>query len=352
MEYLKPMGKRDLFGIVLPGTIVISAIAYVLFGVLKLLDAPQVDLLSQELLLTVLFFVAAYLVGSILRLVAADQVDRESSRVLEGKWRKMLESGTRKSPPQPRAARSESNKTSNTSHKSRDWIWRAYQTYKAGLAQDSNVPATRDGFEAWLEQTYEKHKAKLSEGNDVSNVMDGFDDWLWWADDFPYCAWQNRKWQAQNLSDVLKFFRRNYRASMWSVGTASPKSFFNYCKLTVIKSNAGLADEVNMAEGLTRYLAGTVTALRASIRVLGVYLVFNLAFLLRSVVPQLRAVTWLPSTGWDHQELYLVCTVAILIAFWWIRREIVENFRAARLRETETVYHSFYLSSLKETDDD
>ncbi|MBM4466230.1 MAG: hypothetical protein FJ014_11870 [Chloroflexi bacterium] len=181
MEQFQPLGKRDIFGILLPGTILVFASTYIIFGVLVVLGLKSwvKSLLGQELLLAVVLFVTAYLVGSLLRLYAADEVDNESGERLQEAWRKECE-------------------VKNISHP---------------------MPE------------FERYRIELAKGNDVSDIPAGFDAWLWRVDEFPYPAWQNRKWQAHGLCEVLDFFRDNYKSSMWSENRTSPKTFFNYCKL-------------------------------------------------------------------------------------------------------------------------
>ena len=88
MDRLRPLGRRDIFGILLPGTILVFIGAYVLSGVLALMQLPVGDLLEHEFLLTAMLFVVAYLFGSLLRLFAADDVDKKSSEYLLKAWRK------------------------------------------------------------------------------------------------------------------------------------------------------------------------------------------------------------------------------------------------------------------------
>ena len=88
MDLFGLLRKMDLFGIVLPGTIVVFVVAYLLFGVLSVLQMPVEDLLNQQFLLSIVFFVFAYLMGSLLRMFAADDADEASSKYLEAKWRK------------------------------------------------------------------------------------------------------------------------------------------------------------------------------------------------------------------------------------------------------------------------
>ena len=298
MEQLRPLGRRDIFGIILPGAILVFLGAYVLFGVLVLLQVPVKDLLGQQFLLSVALFVAAYLLGSLLRTFAADDVDNQSGERLQEVWRKEREA--------------------------------------------KNISYSMPEFERCM--------AELAKGNDVSDIPDEFDDWLWRVDEFPYPVWQNRKWQAHGLRETLDFFRDNYRSSMWSGNKASPKSFFNYCKLAIIESSRALADEVNMAEGLTRFFAGTVAACRLSTWLLSAALVAQVLL----VAAWILAARWgieLILAGWKIQGFFFALTLALMLALQWICRLIMKRFRHVRQKEAEIVYHAFYLLSAHHPDE-
>lgn len=287
MDKFGLLAKRDIFGIILPGIIVVLVITFVISGTLNLIGSSidLASLLSQQFLLSLLLFVAAYLVGSLLRLVASDDVDKEASKNILNNWEK------------------------------------AYSKHDADIA------------------AYKKCHVELAVGKDVPSVPEGFDDWLWRIDQFPYAGWQNRKWQALNFRDVLNFYRENYKEGMWPSNSLFSKSFFNYCKLVIAKNNRELTDEVNMAEGLTRFFAGTVLALRISNWLLGFFLVLHISF---------AFIEWffhLPITAdisrW--QIFYFSLTTILLLVLLWVQRRIVDRFRFVRLKEAETVYHSFYL---------
>jgi hypothetical protein len=296
MDIFKPLGKRDIFGIILPGAILIIAGAYSIFGILKLLRLWDGALLGQQFLLSILFLVAAYLTGNLLRLSAADEVDKMSSDYLVEVW--------------------------NKKHQAK--------------IENGEMP------------DFEKCKTELAKGGDVSNVPSGFDNWLSGVEKFPYPALQNRIWQAHGPREVLEFFRSNYKASMWSESSTSTKSFFNHCKLVVIGKGGPLADEVNMAEGLTRFFAGTVTAFRLSIRLLGATLIIQwllIAALIFAPRLGIGSIFRLNAQEWIFQGFFLVFTLALIFISRWICQVIRKRFRRIRQKEAETVYHAFYLYS-------
>jgi hypothetical protein len=295
MDKLKPLGRRDIFGILLPGAILVLIGAYVLFGSLVLLRLPVNSLLEHEFLVTAIFFVVSYLLGSLLRLFAADDVDRRSSKYLVEAW-----------------------------HRER----------RAG-----NLSTSMPGFE--------KYRAELAGGDNVSDVLPGgFDEWLFCVDEFPYPAWQNRKWQAHGSREVLGFFRDKYRTCMWSKARTSSKDFLNYCKLVVIRGGGPLADEINMAEGLTRFFAGAMIALQLSTRLLGVALVAQLPLVAGTILASRRGDQLDSVADVRIQGFYFVLTLVLLIASRWMCHQIVQRFRRVRSKEATTVYNAFYLHSM------
>jgi hypothetical protein len=282
---LQPLGRRDVFGFLLPGTILVSIGAYVLWGVITSLQLSVGSLLSgHEFFLTLVFFAFAYLLGGMLRLFSADDVDNKSREYLLSVWNKKHQTGIAHACP----------------------------------------------------PSFEEKRLELAKGGDVSDTPDGFDDWLWRADSFPYSAWQNRLWRSYDFCSVLNFYRENYKLCMWSENPVSNKSFFNYCKLVIIGSNGALADEVNMAEGHTRFFAGTVTALLFSTWLLIAALVIQALLLALEV-----ALAF--SVDWRFQGFYFGLTLSLIFVSHWMSRQIVERFRRVRQKEAETVYNAFYL---------
>jgi hypothetical protein len=193
---------------------------------------------------------------------------------------------------------------------------------------------------AQLETEFEKHKLALVKGEDLGEVSPEFDDWLRRVDTFPYCALQNRKWQALGPCEVLGFFRKHHRPEMWPVCGTAYAAFFNYCKLAINQSDGPLADEVNAAEGLTRFFAGTAVACQVSFFVLLVAVVEVVAVVVLSITGQ---------AGFLHPQAlvlgscYGAFAVVSVLILWLIRHWIVRRFRRIRIRETETVYQAFYL---------
>ena len=286
MERLKPLGRRDIFGILLPGTIPVFTGVYFLWGIFILLDEEILDFLSQEFLSTVVLFVAAYLMGNLLRLFAADDVDKKSSEYLLRKWRK---------------------------------------DNKEKIHQD-------------LEIGYRKKMELLSKGKSIENAKLLFDQWLWISDIFPYAAWQNRFWTTNGFSNVFKYYKKKHKNSLWTEQNSSPKSFFNYCKLVVINGGGLLAEEINIAEGLTRFFAGTYSAFRYSIVVL------IISFIIHAIFNIGIAIGFITQVDSGLSIIHLTISFGLVLIMWWMQKIIVERFRHIRLKETEAVFQAFYLN--------
>lgn len=291
MDQLKSLGKRDIFGILLPGTIPIFIGAYALFAALTLFQLQIGDILEQEFLVIAILFVCAYLIGSLLRLFAADEVDKQSGKYLLKVWRKQYE---------------------------------------------GSVP---DDYES----DFKEKMVEFLKGGDMSDIPAGFDDWLWLADEFPYVAWQNRFWRSHGFQEVLDFFQQNYKVRMWSESKASPKSFFNYCKLAITDGGGALADEVNAAEGLTRFFAGTFAALRLSIWLLGVSLLVQTLVIVGPALASRVGIGIALVLDWRTQSIHLVLSLVLVFVLLWMCRLIVKRLRFIRQKEAETVFHAFYL---------
>jgi hypothetical protein len=280
---------RVILGILLPGAILVLVFGYVCLWVLLSLDLGTwiKTLLQQEFLLIIVLFVAVYLAGSLLRLDTADRVDERSQKRFVGRW----------------------------SRKHR---------------------ATPDFVDC---------RAKLASGHIVPEVPQGFDEWLCVVDRFPYPAWQNRKWQVHGPREVLEFFRQDrYRDSMWAQGEASPKSFFNYCKLAVTSGNSPLTDEIDAAEGLTRFYAGTVAALRISAALLPLVLAFQLLHIAGLWFVRDRVAGLGLSTDLRVHVGCVLFTLAAMAVSWLVCSQIIGRFRRVRAKEAGIVYHAFYLT--------
>jgi hypothetical protein len=197
--------------------------------------------------------------------------------------------------------------------------------------------------QATIPPEYEEIKNALSKGELVEAMPFAFDAWLWATDTFPYVAWQNRFWQTNGFSDVLDFYKKSHKGSLWSEHISSPKSFFNYCKLVIAESGGALAEETYIAEGLTRFFAGTYSALRVSTVMLIISLIIQLLF-------SFKWLTILIGGAFINSDMIfvqIITSVLFILVLWWMQRLIVKKFRRIRLKEAETIFYAFFLISQK-----
>ena len=141
MDFFK-LGARNIFGIVLPGTVLLFVIIYVFWSLLTTLGLPpplDVSLLKdQELLLSIVFLVASYVLGYLLRLGTTNPVDKESSECRLKEWRRQKENQT-------------------------------------------------------FEEHFKQLLAQMRRGEDVSYIPTEFDHGVWRAEPFPYPVWYLKK---------------------------------------------------------------------------------------------------------------------------------------------------------------
>ncbi|MGC1376250.1 MAG: hypothetical protein WA821_08510 [Anaerolineales bacterium] len=315
------LGKRDIFGILMPGILPVLIGAYALYAALlpfqtqvSVQSSPQspvADILGQGFLITVLIFASAYLVGSLLRLFAADAVDDESGEHLLNEWEKEHEKKNYKS------------------------------VFDEIMGKFLKKHEKKD-----YESVFEEIMGKLLNGDDAPGIPPDFDGWLWAKDKFPYSAWLNRSWGSYGFQDILDFFQKNHKAKMWpqSHDQESPKSFFNYCKLAVIDGGGTLADEVNTAEGNTRFFAGTMVGMKLSSRVLELSIIFQAIVIIAKVAFAQRAgidITWV--LDWTTQSIHLALSFLLITALLQMCGQITKRFRTIRQKEVKTVFHAFYL---------
>lgn len=283
------LGVRDIFGIVLPGAVLLFVIIYVLWSLPATLGLPALDVSSlkdQGLLLSIAFFVASYVLGYLLRLGTADQVDKESSECLLKEWRGRKENQA-------------------------------------------------------LEEDFKQLLDRMSSGEDVSDIPAEFNHWVWFAELFPYPVWYLRRVALNYPQAILDFFNQHKR--FMGLVPDSPsiagKRFFSYCKLVISKEDGVLREEINAAEGNTRFLVGTYSALKVSFWILLILLAFHL---IAMAVLRIRG-TSVADLGRSHFASPGLSTLLLILGSYAAQIHIKRHFRKLRLKEADTVYDAFYL---------
>ncbi|TEU18633.1 MAG: hypothetical protein E3J21_05420 [Anaerolineales bacterium] len=145
------LGARDIFGIVLPGAVLLFVILYVFWSLPATLGLPALDvslLKDQGFLLSIVFFIASYLLGYLLRLEPVSRVDKESSDYRLEEWRRRKEN-------------------------------------------------------QFSEKAFKQLLDQMRRGEDVSDIPAEFDHWLWRAERFPYPVWYLRRAASSYPHEIL-----------------------------------------------------------------------------------------------------------------------------------------------------
>jgi len=291
------LGVRDIFGIVLPGAVLLFVILYAFWSLPITLGLPALDvplLKDQGFLLSITFFVASYLLGYLLRLETVSQVDKESSECRLKEWRKRKENQT-------------------------------------------------------LEEHLKQLLDQMRRGEDVSNIPGEFDHWVWRAEPFPYPVWYLRKAAFSYPHEILEFFNQYKRCiglvpgSLWIAG----QQFFNYCKLVISQEDSVLREEINAAEGNTRCLVGTYSALRLSLWIFVTLLIFQLTAM---TILHIRGIS-VAGLARSHLASLVLSTLILIAGSRAAQIHIKRQFRGIRLKEADTVYDAFYLVCQKKGHD-
>lgn len=310
------LGARDIFGIVLPGAVLLFVIIYVFWSLPATLGLPALDvslLKDQGLLLSIVFFVASYVLGYLLRLGTADQVDKESSECLLKEWRRRKEN----------------------------------QDFENDFKSLLNELREGKDFEESFEQLSDQMRQRKHVSD--SDIRTAFEDWLWRAEPFPYLIWYLRRATLNYPHAILKFFNQ-YRRFMGLVPDSplvAGKRFFSYCKLAITKEDSVLREEINAAEGNTRFLVGTYSALRLSFWIFVIFLVVQL---IAMAVLHTGGVS-VADLARSHLASFALSTLLLIAGSRAAQIHIKRHFRKLRLRETDIVYDAFYLVCGERGDD-
>lgn len=195
-------------------------------------------------------------------------------------------------------------------------------------------------------EQHSEEMSKISEAilehGDHSKVTGDFDVWIWHYESFPYHAWELRKIKLFHPKEMYTFFKSHQNAMQY--GHGSKKEFFNYCKMKVYSASTmkgrALAEEIDMAEAIVRFFAGTYYSLVLSLILVGPIAILQIAqFYKKHGFAVLDGKEDLPS---------LLLSLTFIFVFLLCKRLIKLKFRHLRLKEADTVFEAFYLVS---TDD-
>lgn len=278
------LGLRTILGIILPGAILVMAFLYGVWNFTYILIQPKDSFSWSEIQLFLSFiplFIISYLLGNWMRLEAADKIDKKSSKYLL------------KGHVQPGSAN---------------------------------------------EKELENAKRELTTKKDYENVNipKGFDQWIFRREEFPYPLWELRKFQIYHPREVFNFFK-SYRDCMVNPEKQGSKEFFNYCKMVILDSDKqSLKEEVQYAEGITRFFAGTYTALQYSSWILLLSALITFTFLYISLFTDKAFTSY-------NLSVHVFIPFLLALAMYFMNQKIIHRFRLLRLKEVDTVYEAFYL---------
>jgi hypothetical protein len=111
----------------------------------------------------------------------------------------------------------------------------------------------------------------LDDPTRLGSAPHGFDRWLWSTEPFPYPAWSLCKLTADHPEDVGAYFTKHRDRMKGPVALESRKAFFNYCKMAVAACGTApeLSQEIQSAEAIVRFFAGTYFGLELSALLVG-----------------------------------------------------------------------------------
>ena len=280
------LGFRNLMGVLLPGTLFVLVLIYVVFTGAKAADWQIQTSVLDRWSSAIIIFLISYLVGSLMRLNSADNVDAK-------------------------------------------WFEYSQKEFRPEAASST------------LDDDWSDTARELTD-EDVTNQMKL--EKIWRTDEFPYPVWHFYKLKLFHPPEAYQFFSR-YRGCMRQHEGSGKlgKEFFNYCKTTVLYSRPQVGDalvaEIQTAEALVRFYAGTFYALVYGMWMLTALFVWQVAWLIAKSRPSIQS-DWKASIP---QLSTIVMTGLLAGSGWAMQRMIVKRFRTMRLKEVDTVYDAFYL---------
>ena len=116
----------------------------------------------------------------------------------------------------------------------------------------------------------------------------------------------------------------------------------------ISKEDSVLREEINAAEGNTRFLAGTYSALRLSF---WVFVTLLACQLIAVAVLHLKRIS-VADLARSHLASLVLSTLLLIAGSRAAQIHIKRHFRGLRLREADIVYGAFYLVCKKKGHDD
>ena len=298
-------GLKNLLGITIPGALLVVALIYCVVTVLGWPQSAGQFLKDQAALVSVGLFLISYLLGSLIRLYAADSVDGASA------WLHQRHNAWRFCGPMLLL------------------FYLLCKVIKRRRQTKSSV-ATKLSVEARLKDIFDKIFKDTPSADDIYSWHKDI-EWVWEHDRFPYPVWQFMKFRLYHPGEMFRFFKAY--AGCFGTYERRGTEFFNYCKTVIYSASRqkgdGLAEEVQAAEGVSRFFAGAFNALACS----------SLLFLFCGVIQLFLQHD--ESNSRSHTiATFMVAAITFLMS--WL---IVAGgrFRRIRLNEVDVVFDAFYL---------
>jgi hypothetical protein len=220
------LGFRNLFGIVLPGAVlvlVLGACLEIVFSAMgQDIAKPIVD---KTTILAAAFLLFSYILGSVIRLYSADTVDRLSASLT----------------------------------RIRKDAWIGDKSSVEFRILDDLAADRKDDIDARLDKLQD-YAGDPKKGFEPKHELM---KWAWKYDSFPYPVWEITKIRLYHPEEMFGFFLPYKRC--FATGQRRGKEFFNYCKAVIYEAHEGrrhaLAEEVQSTEATVRFLAGVFWAL-------------------------------------------------------------------------------------------
>jgi mannose-6-phosphate isomerase-like protein (cupin superfamily) len=282
MDPLK-LGFRNLLGITVPGALLVLALIYCVISMTAPLGWPNIarDMLKEQGILAItVFFIISYVFGSLIRLRAADSVDRKSTARFRSKY--------------------------------------------------PDNPETLSKPESDEERLH-KMLESIASGRDEGPWRKDLIDWVYSHDEFPYPVWEFMKFRLYHPHEMFKFYQ-SYR-NCFGTKERRAKEFFNYCKMVVYSISRskgdGLADEIQAAEGYTRFYAGS----------------YHAFWLAAYALVICDVAQWLEVLNKKTSMPHAVATLVLAFVAAAMARTVIAGgrFRLFRLKEVDMVFDAFYL---------
>jgi len=148
---------------------------------------------------------------------------------------------------------------------------------------------------------------------------------LYTTEAFPYIGWIGEACQLYLPPEALDFYNKTWgRANRG----AQNRRFFNFCKLLINSVDEKSANEIYIAEALSRYMVGMFYSLCFS----SVLMLINVISVSVVSGPTTSAVLFL---------------IIFFILYLWATSIIVQHFRLIRIKEVETVFDATFVNREK-----